>query len=227
MNWLVKLLPYYCYLHKTDLYFFSQSKLQLLYGGSPVSIQQAYQLLLNGKQCTTDQYRAYAHLNRLGYRLLRRTRRQLETPKEPPTKRAKMSSPIPSCVSNETAQSTTNEPQARFQLSVAEESDLNSIPNFGGKQEVRIEFSDENLIPENIRNSRQTCYTIRRDSFSTSVGDDDDDESSFADTKPNISSARNWTEYKASICDDTSSNPLYSGETKPLLAGWNEGISII
>lgn len=134
-------------------------------------------------------------------------------------------SPLPSCASYETASSSTSEPRARFQLSVAEESDLNSIPNFGVNEEIRIEFPDANLLPESIRNSRQTCYTIRRDSFSNSV--EDDHEPSVVDTKPNRSSARNWTEYKASICDDMSSNPLYSGETKPLLAGWNEGTFIL
>ncbi|KAJ1527266.1 hypothetical protein ONE63_008789 [Megalurothrips usitatus] len=62
------------------LYLLETNSLELSFGGVPVSIQQGYSLLLGPNSgCKLIEYRAYSHLLRQGYRLLRFSNHKLHT----------------------------------------------------------------------------------------------------------------------------------------------------
>lgn len=183
-----------------------QSKLELSYGGIPVSIQQAYQLLLKEEHCSVDEYKVYAHMNRQGYRLLRHkppdseeeTSRPGSSQQGPPPKRAKMME------DPEEASDLLSKPL--FMPLAADPSDFDLIPHFApGAEAILIRFPDPSLLPEAIRANREASYTIRRDSFASNSPDD---PSELPTTFEEV---------------DRSNDPLYQGETKPLLDGYCRG----
>ncbi|KAI9557526.1 hypothetical protein GHT06_017354 [Daphnia sinensis] len=143
------------------LFLIELSKLELWYSGTPVSVQQAYQILLVDELCSSLKYRVYSHLCRQGYRLVRRL---------------------------------------LFGSSAAEPSDYDCIPHFlaSTSASVLIQFSDLESLPESIRN-RESTYVVNKKDFLHFCVDRE--------------------EVATSISSASTTNPLFSGKTKPLLLG--------
>lgn len=199
---------------------FEQSKLELYYDGTPISIQQAYQLLLKDKYCLTDNYIVYSHLNRLGYRL----RRQI------PSTKSKMRR-TDTVEDGSVTKKVKLDSSTTFLLPATNsEEDPEYILNFGdnsAQKIVDIPFPPADLLPESIRDRKGSISYLVVPRSSSFVVEDVQHDLSLADTShstPSISTARNWAEYKAAELAvgskaqvDYSDNPLYQGQTKPLI----------
>lgn len=153
-----------------------QSKLELLYGGTPVSVQQAYQLLLTEELCSLPKYRVYSHLCRQGYRLIRRTtpissniKRSAESVPNSSPKRIKIDTSAVLADGLKETQPTeaNNQLKSRFQPPAADPSDYDCIPHLvPGAETLEIYFRDLQLLPENTQN-RLNSYVINIKAFIT------------------------------------------------------------
>lgn len=191
----------------------------MCYSGTPVSVQQAYQLLLTENSCSILKYRVYSHLCRQGYRLIRRvnpppvisTKRSGESMENLNPKRLKVEDKQPNLIVNsvtivdmETTAvnlpiETVNSPvKLRFLTPAAEPSDYDCIPHLlsPGTETIEIKFPDQHLLPENTRN-RESSYVLNKRDFYIF--------SELEEIPTNLNFASN--------------NPLFSGKTKPLLLG--------
>ena len=203
----------------------------MYYDGAPISIQQAYQLLLKDKNCLTDNYIVYSHLNRLGYRLRRKipsTKSKLRTTDD--THDGSVAKKIKLDLSTSFLLPATNS-----------EDDLEYILNFGdnsAQQIVDIPFPPATLLPESIQDRKGSIsYEVvpKKQNSSFVVEDVQHDVSLLATSHstPLISTARNWTEYKAAELAesqaqvDYSHNPLYQGQTKPLIPANFKGFILL
>lgn len=205
-----------------------QSRLELWFSGIPVSVQQAYQLLLKDDLCSLEHYRVFAHLNRLGYRLIRvdpeESREIKQTPashcEEPSAKRAKLDGP-PLFRKPRSAMAARQRQQAIQQLVVstapkflpfaATAADLDLIPNFAGKEEtITLSFPDPDLIPGEIHISHSN-YVIDKSKFQFSK----DDRKMPALQRSRVKS---WEEWVLPPFDQEN-HPLYKGRITPLLNG--------
>ena len=203
----------------------------MYYDGAPISIQQAYQLLLKDKYCLTDNYIVYSHLNRLGYRLRRKipsTKSKLRTTDD--THDGSVTKKIKLDLSTSFLLPATNS-----------EDDLEYILNFGdnsAQQIVDIPFPPATLLPESIQDRKGSIsYEVvpKKQNSSFVVEDVQHDVSLLATSHstPLISTARNWTEYKAAELAesqaqvDYSHNPLYQGQTKPLIPANFKGFILL
>ena len=182
-----------------------QSKLELWYSGTPVSVQQAYQILLSEESCSTLKYRVFSHLCRQGYRLIRRTKvpvllkRCADAISTLSPKRPKMEPPTLVKVGDSVRTFITA--KLLFQSPAAEPSDYDCIPNLvHGKESIQINFSDLQLLPESTRNRKSTYVVSKKDFFKPETESHDIEESPTS------------TSFVAN-------NPLCSGKTKPLMIG--------
>ncbi|KAK4016722.1 uncharacterized protein LOC116925295 [Daphnia magna] len=195
------------------LFLIELSKLELWYSGTPVSVQQAYQILLVEDLCSTLKYRVYSHLCRQGYRLVRRVnspsisiKRSGDAVQVSSPKRVRTDEPSNHSVKNETSVNVSSEKQydskskLLFGSSAAEPSDYDCIPHLlaSASESVLIQFSDLEFLPESIRN-RESTYVINKKDFLHFCVDRE--------------------EVATSISLASTNNPLFSGKTKPLLLG--------
>ena len=160
-----------------------------------------------------EEYQVYAHMNRQGYRLLRsnpenHSSRELE---EPPEKRPRMMGQ-----DVETAHIPRIQPM--FQPCAADKSDFERIPHFEpGAESIVIQFHDVSLLPGVIGTNRQSSYTIRRDIFTWNPRPDDVEKCCSMEEDISDRNLSDCTAVPQEI--DRSDDPLYQGETKPLLDG--------
>lgn len=197
-----------------------QSKLELFYSGTPVSVQQAYQILLAENLCSTLKYRVYSHLCRQGYRLIRRVnplpsssnKRSGESMEDLNPKRVKVDDEEPNLIVNNVtivdmeaaadvelpSEPANDHVKLRFLTPAAQPGDYDCIPHLlsPGTESIELKFSDQQLLPESTRN-RQSSYVIKKRDFYVF--------SEFDEIPTDVNFATN--------------NPLFSGKTKPLLLG--------
>ena len=208
---------YHLYLLNLTLYCW-QSNLELSYSGTPVSVQQAYQLLLKEKHCPSQNYQTYSHLNRLGYKLVR---------KLPSIKSKLRQDDDDEC---STSKKFKMDSSTSFLLPATKsQDDSDYILNFGEKVssslKIDIAFPPAALLPESIRDRMGSISYIF-----TPKSTELDVSSVASNSTLSISTARNWAEYKAAelaenqIQAEYSDNPLYQGETKPLIPANFKGL---
>nr|CAH0111455.1 unnamed protein product [Daphnia galeata] len=209
------------YLHPEEVLFLIEvSKLELFYSGTPVSVQQAYQILLAENLCSTLKYRVYSHLCRQGYRLIRRVnplpsssnKRSGESMEDLNPKRVKVDEEEPNLIVNNVtivdmeaaadvelpSEPANDHVKLRFLTPAAQPGDYDCIPHLlsPGTESIELKFSDQQLLPESTRN-RQSSYVIKKRDFYVF--------SEFDEIPTDVNFATN--------------NPLFSGKTKPLLLG--------
>lgn len=181
-----------CLLAEEALFLLETNKLEISYGGSPISVQQAFALLLKPKNCPPNQYHVYSHLSRLGYRVRRQEVEPSLTAKRRNESRSdsQLAPPVKKVCEN---------PQSHLhKVFVAEPNLLDSIPDFSKNRVVQLFFDDLGLIPEPCRN-RAPLVTCKMEAFS-------------AESKPVGEPSRS----AVNMADDV--NPLFAGATKPLLS---------
>ena len=202
-------------------------KLELWYSGGPVSIQQAYSLVLQTDCCTWSQYMVFSHLSRYGYRIKRRTDADAAKKKQtaeiqidhpPPCKKLRID-PIP----NDSINPNRSEQHVIFKLSAPEPWLLNLIPNLDGREKVNLEC-DPILVPESCRNSRQHDALLPK--FQSLRQDNEAITRSNENRTKFQQKARNWIEFKKMPMQGVdrschSDNPLIGGNSKPLVMNEN------
>jgi hypothetical protein len=175
-------------------------KLELWYVEAPISLQQAYALLQQPQHCSPSKYQVYAHLSRQGYKVRRRGniasgKRNLHFAGLSSTKRV-CGDPIPQI------------PEFNFPPSAADKDHLDCIPDFGISGTVELRFDEPNLIPESCRNRLKT-YTIPNEIVEKETG---------KHLRIKIApKAQNWIEFKKESETSLPANPLFQGNTKPLI----------
>ena len=200
-------------------FIFLQSRLELWFSGTPVSVQQAYQILLTNELCSIAKYRVYSHLCRQGYRLVRRKSVQ-DMPKQTGDS-IKASSPKRAKIESSTSDLEVEESQLAsskaalchrtksFRLPAALSSDYDCIPHLvPGLNSIQVKFVDHLLLPETSRN-REAEYVISLKNLSqpeVRLTENDVMEGVHPDNDPASSFS-------------VDNNPLYSGRTKPLRIG--------
>lgn len=191
---------------------FLQSKLELWYSGTAVSVQQAYQILLVEDLCSTLKYRVYSHLCRQGYRLIRSVnsviskKRSGDDVQVSSPKRVKADELSNHKATNETSISVSSEMEIDFKskllfgCSAAKLPDYDCIPHLlaSSSESILVQFSDLDFLPESIRNRESTYVINKKDFFHFRVDRE---------------------EVATSISSASINNPLFSGKTKPLLLG--------
>lgn len=173
-------------------------------------------------------YRVYSHLCRQGYRLVRRnsppaiTKRCDDSIKVSSPKRAKIE--VPGVDYQAEYIRVPDNPEtfkSLFLPPAAEASDYDCIPNLlPGTGTIQINFLDLELLPESIRN-RKTSYVVNKKDFKSMESHSNLNLDSPS-TAMNTSSMEEISRDPSAMFTLTN-NPLYDGETKPLLVGSHIG----
>lgn len=205
-------------------------RLDIWYSGGPISIQQAYSLLLQTDHCTSSQYLVFAHLSRYGYRIKRRTdtlakKSLMEIQIDPPPGKKLRIDPVDaqSLLPNLDISLNQSEHLVIFPPSSVEPWLLNLVPNFGGQGPVNLEC-DPILVPESCRNFRTHAdfadkfKLLRQEAATARTGNQY--RTKFQQK------ASNWIEFKKMPMQgvdrtSNSDNPLYRGSAKPLVMNEN------